>query len=147
MIDIDSEIKSAIRDKQTTRLAVCRQLKTAIGNVLSAKGRDGKLLDLEEQYSIVRKLIAQRDESIALYEKANRLEALETEKREKVILQSFLPEPLSDLELEAIVAQAILETAAVSRKDTGRAITRAKELSAGKADPRILSQFISAKLS
>lgn len=145
-MDIDAEIRDAILSKQPTRLAVLRQLKAAVGIVLNTKGRNGKELSNDELFTIIRKLVGQRTESIAIYEKAGRDELAQTERNERDVLLSYLPDQLTDEEIEAIVDQAISETGAVSKKDMGRAISAAKELAKGKADPRILSQLIAKKL-
>ena len=146
MIDINTEIAAAIRDKQPTRLAVLRQLKTAIETLLSSKGRNGKALTADEEISLIRKQVAQRDESIALYKQANRTEQADIEGREKKILESFLPEGMSPEAIAVMVDLVLIETGATARKDMGRAITRAKELAAGRVDPKVLSQLIAAKL-
>ena len=146
MLDIDSEIREAMLQKMTTRLSVLRALKTAVATVLSAKGRGDKPLAEDEMISLIRKQIAQRVDSITIYRDANRVEAFEKEEREKKILESFLPEELDAFAVDALVEQALADTAAVTKKDMGKAIARAKELAAGRVDPRTLSQLISAKL-
>lgn len=147
MINIDSEIQSAIRNKQTTRLAVLRNIKTAVSNVLTSKGRGDSPLSEDEFFSLIRKLAGQRKESIDAYIAAGRHDAATVEKNELDVLDGFLPDPLTADEVDDIITQAISDTNATSRKDTGRAIAKAKELSGGRADPRILSQLIAAKLA
>jgi uncharacterized protein YqeY len=146
MIDIDTQIKTAMLSKSAVRLQVLRQLKTTIAGVVTAKGRNGKPLSDDEFLSLVRKQIAQRDDSISAYSKAGVREKADAEQAEKDILNTFLPASLSDAEIDAIVTQAISNVGAVSRKDMGKAILRAKELSGGAADPRVISQLVAAKL-
>lgn len=146
MIDIDAQIKTAMLSKDAVRLQVLRQLKTAVAGVVTAKGRNGKPLSDDEFISLVRKQISQRDDSIAAYRQAGADVKADAELAEKSILETFLPASLSAEELDAIVAQAVSDVGAVWRKDTGKAILRAKELSGGAADPRVLAQLVSAKL-
>ena len=147
MIDIDTEIKNATLNKIPLTLNVLRALKTAISTVLSAKGRNGKPLTQEEELSIIRKQIAQRVESIALWEKAGRAEQAAKETIEKQILETYLPATLEQYEIENLVQRALSETEATVKKDMGKAITRAKELAEGRVDPKVLSQLIAARLS
>ena len=135
-----------MRSRQSTVLSVLRGIKTATVTILSAKGRDNKPLTDDEQISIIRKQVAQRADSIKCFHEAGRLELALAEEREKAILESFLPVELDAFEVEKLVEQALSDTASVTKKDMGRAITRAKELAAGRVDPRVLSHLISIKL-
>jgi uncharacterized protein YqeY len=147
MIDIDLMIREAMRAKQVTILSVLRGIKTATATILSAKGRNGKPLTEDEQISILRKQVAQRDEAIGMYAAAGRGDAADAEEREKAILEALLPQPLSDAEVAVIVDQALQDTGATTKKEMGKAIARAKELASGRVSPAVLSQLISIKLS
>ncbi len=147
MIDLDSQIKSSMLVKDVVRLAVLRQLKTTIGTVLTAKGRDGKPLSDDEFLGIVRKQISQRNDSIEAYTKAGILNRAEAETAEKKVLETLLPAGLSDDEINSIIDQVISMTNATSKKDMGRVMAAAKDLCNGAADPKVLSQLIAAKLA
>ena len=147
MIDLTSEIKQAMLAKQPTRLSVLRALKTAIATTLSAKGRGDKPLTEDEEVGLIRKQIAQRVESIASWEKAGRTEQADTEKREVEILEGFLPAGLSDEEILFLVQDSITKSGATTKKDMGAAMKVAKEMAAGRVDPKVLSSLISAQLS
>lgn len=147
MIDIDQEIKEAILQQTPTRLNVLRSLKTAVSTVLSSKGRNGKPLTDDEMLALVRKQIAQREDSIEQFIKGGREDAAAVEKREKKILEQFLPEQMGNEQVAQLIARTLAETGATSKKDAGKAIARAKELAAGRVEPRKLSQLIMAKLA
>lgn len=147
MIDLDSQIKSSMLVKDVVRLTVLRQLKTAVGTVLTSKGRDGRQLTNDEFLGLVRKQIAQRDDSIAAYTKAGIVKRVDAETAEKKVLETLLPAGLSDTEINAIIDQVIASTGATSKKDMGRVMAAAKDLANGAADPKVLSQRIAAKLA
>jgi uncharacterized protein YqeY len=147
MLDIDILMREAMRAQQTTILSVLRGIKTATATLLSAKGRGDKPLTEDEQITILRKQLAQREDSIKCFHEAGRLELAQAEEREKAILEAFLPAELDAYAVDALVEQALADTGAVTKKDMGKTIARAKELAAGRVDPRVLSQLISAKLA
>lgn len=146
-MNIDILIKEAMRANQVTILGVLRTLKTEFSKVLTAKGRDGKPLTQDEEYTIIRKQVAQREESIKMFRDGGRPEKADAEEREKSILQAFLPAPLSDEEITKIAVQAIEETGAVTKRDIGKAIARAKELAEGRVDLKLLSSVIAGTLN
>lgn len=145
-MNIDVLIREAMRSQQTTILGVLRSLKTEFANVLSSKGRAGKPLTQDEEYAIIRKQIAQRAESMKMFADGGRQEKADAEEREKAILEAFLPASLSVEEVDAIVTQAVSETGAVTKRDTGKAIARAKELADGRVDLKVLSAQIASRL-
>lgn len=147
MLNIDILMREAMRAQQTTILSVLRGIKTATATLLSSKGRNGAPLTDDEQISIIRKQVAQRVDSIKCFTEAGRIELAQAEEREKAILEAFLPQPLSDAEVNVIVDQALADTGATTKKEMGKAIARAKELAAGRVSPAVLSQLIAAKLS
>lgn len=147
MIDIDNEIKTAMLEDKRFRLSVLRSLKAAMANVMFAKGRNGKPLTKDEEYGVVRKQIAQRKESIEMWTKANRSQQADAEKYEIEVLESFLPTPLSDEMLVIAVDNAIRAVGATTKKDMGKVMAKVKEITEGAADPKKVSQLVSAALN
>lgn len=145
-MNIEEEIKKAMRNKEVSRLQVLRALKSEITNTSLRKGSiDADVSDLEILV-IVRKQVKQRQDSIEQFKKGNRLDLVEKELMEMVILEGFLPKPLTEKEIGIIVEQAILETDATTKKDMGRVMKRATELADGRVDGKALSTLISIKL-
>ncbi len=137
----------AMREKNTVALNTVRMLKSAIKNAAIEKGgADAELTD-PEVMAVVRKEVKKRQDSIEQYEAAGRTELADQEKAEMEVLNGYLPEPLSDEEIAAIVDAAVAEVGATSRKEMGQVMKLVQERTAGRADGKTLSQAVMAKLS
>lgn len=137
----------AMREKNTVALNTVRMLKSAIKNAAIEKGgADAELTDPEVMV-VVRKEVKKRQDSIEQYEAAGRTELADQEKAEMEVLNGYLPEPLSDEEIAAIVDAAVAEVGATSRKEMGQVMKLVQERTAGRADGKTLSQAVMAKLS
>jgi len=143
---IDSDIKDAMRAKDSARLNTLRLLKTALKNAAIEKGGADTILDDSEALAIVRKQIKQRQDSIEGYEKGGRAELAATEKAEMEMLAAYLPAGLSATDLEALVRDAIQEVGATSRKQMGAVMKIVSEKAAGRADGRALSTEVQKQL-
>lgn len=144
---ISDDIKTAMRAKDSTALNALRALKSALTNAAIEKGGLGTALEKPEALSVIRKQIKQRQDSIEQFEKAGRAELAENEKKEITILTKYLPTPLTEDEMTAIVDQAVSETGATSRADMGKAMKLAQELADGRADGKFLSGAVMKRLS
>lgn len=144
---ITEDMKMAMREKNTVALNTVRMLKSAIKNAAIEKGgADAELTDPEVMV-VVRKEVKKRQDSIEQYEAAGRTELADQEKAEMEVLNGYLPEPLSDEEIAAIVDAAVAEVGATSRKEMGQVMKLVQERTAGRADGKTLSQAVMAKLS
>jgi uncharacterized protein YqeY len=144
---ITEDMKMAMREKNTVALNTVRMLKSAIKNAAIEKGgADAELTD-PEVMAVVRKEVKKRQDSIEQYEAAGRTELADQEKAEMEVLNGYLPEPLSDEEIAAIVDAAVAEVGATSRKEMGQVMKLVQERTAGRADGKTLSQAVMAKLS
>ena len=144
---ITSDLKDAMRAKDSTKLAVLRSLKSALTNFTIEKyGADGTL-EASEEISVVRTAIKQRQDSIEKFEQAGRSELADKEKMEEKILESYLPDALSETEITTMIAEAIQETGATSRKDMGQVMKLLQSKTEGRADNKTLSSAVMAKLS
>jgi len=141
---ISEDMKNAMRAKEAERLGTIRLLQAAI------KQREvDERIELADAdvISVVEKMLKQRKDSIAAYEKANREDLAAVEKAEVAILQAYLPEQLSDEEVQALLDKAIADTGANSMKDMGKVMGIIKPQVAGKADMGKISGLIKAKLA
>jgi len=141
---ISEDMKNAMRAKEAERLGTIRLLQAAI------KQREvDERVELADAdvVSVVEKMLKQRKDSIAAYEKANREDLAAVEKAEVAILQAYLPEQLSDEEVQALLDKAIADTGANSMKDMGKVMGIIKPQVAGKADMGKISGLIKAKLA
>lgn len=139
------DIKVAMKARQAERLEVLRFLNSAI------KNREIELrptpVDDKEIMGVIQKLTKQRTDSIEQYRAANREDLASKEESELLILKEYLPKQLSEAEVKQLVQDAITEAGASTIKDMGKAMKLASEKAQGRADNKLLSQYIKEKLS
>lgn len=137
-----SDLKEAMKAKDTVALTTLRALKTALTNAAIESGNKDNVVEEADALAIVRKQIKQRQDSIEQFEKADRPELAESEKAEIVVLERYLPAALSAEEVASIVAEAIGETGATSRADMGKVMSAVQAKAEGRADGKTLSQEV-----
>ena len=134
---IDNQIKESMLNKSKTRLIALRAIKSAI--LLEEKSGDG----IEKNpVKLLMKLIKQRKDSRDLYQKENRIDLAEKESNEIKIIKEFLPEQMSDGDLEKEIGEIIKEEGGASMKDMGRIMGIAVKMLDGKADNSRISVFV-----
>jgi uncharacterized protein YqeY len=144
---IDSDLKDAMRAKDAMRLGVLRMLKSALKyGAIEKSGADSNLSDADA-VQVIRKQAKQRQDSIDSFEKGGRAELAEKEKAELVILNSYLPQQLSNEELAKIVRETITEIGATSKAQMGAVMKALQSKVAGRADGKTLSQEVQKQLS
>ena len=137
-------MKAAMRAKDSARLSAVRLLLAA----MKQKEVDERVeLDDAAVLGIIDKMLKQRRESIAQFEKAGRNDLADNEKFEIGVLSGYLPQQLSDADVEKEVAAAIAQSGAAGVKDMGKVIGVLKPRLAGKADMGKVSAAVKAKLS
>lgn len=141
---IQSDMKEAMKAKDAARLGTIRLLMAAIKQI---EIDSQKTLDDEGIIGVLNKMIKQRNESIKQFEAADRPALAEKEKAEIAVLEKYLPEPLSDKEVEEIIEEAIRTSGATEMKDMGKVMGLLKAKLHGRADMSLVSQKIKAKLS
>ena len=137
---ISREIKEAMLAKDPEKLSTLRLLKSALGYVQIEKKTD-QLSDAEVT-SVIPKESKKRRDSIEQYRNGGRPELADKEARELVVLETFLPAPLSPDELEKLVRAAIQELGATSKKDMGAVIKAVQAKAAGRADGKAVSAVV-----
>ena len=142
-----SDLKDAMKARDTVALTTLRALKTALTNAAIESGNKDNVVSDADALALVRKQIKQRNDSIEQFESAGRDELADNEKAEIVVLEKYLPAALSAEEVSAIVADAISETGASSRADMGKVMKIVQEKVAGRADGKALSQEVMKHLS
>src|SRR5262245_12357303 len=141
---LSDELKAAMLAKDADRLSTLRLLKSALGYVQIERKTDN--LSDADVITIVQKEVKKRRDAIDQYETAGRIELAAKEKREIVVLESFLPKPLSPEELEHLVRASIQETGATSKKDMGTVIKAVQAKAAGRADGKTISGVVAKAL-
>ena len=137
---IQQELKSAMMAKDNERLSTLRLLKSALG-YLQVERKTDQLSDADV-IALTQKEVKKRRDAIEQYEAGGRAELAEKERREIAVLETFLPQPLSEAELEAMVKAAIQETGATSKKDMGPVIRAVQTRAAGRADGKTISTMV-----
>jgi uncharacterized protein YqeY len=140
---INEDTKTAMRSGEKDRLAVIRLLQAAI----KQREVDERItLDDAQITAVLEKMIKQRKESVVAFEKGGRADLVAKENGEIAVLQAYLPEQLSDTELDSLIAEAISSTGAASIKDMGKVMGVVKARAAGKADMGAVGARIKARL-
>jgi uncharacterized protein YqeY len=142
---IESDFKEAMRAKDAARLSTLRMLKSAIQYYKIEKKQE-KLTD-GDVTAVIKKQIKQRQDSIDGFEKGGRADLVDKEKAELAVLKSYLPEELSQAQIEEIVKAVIAEVGATTRADMGKVMKAVQEKTAGRSDNRLVSQIVSAHLA
>lgn len=140
---IQSDTRDAMRSRDRDRLTALRTLSAALKN---SEIEAGRALNEEEEQTVLRRQLKQREEAAEAYRKAGREAQAESESAESEIIRSYLPAPLSSEELERIVDQAIVETGASGMKEMGAVMSKATALAENRADGRELSAIARSKL-
>ena len=141
---ITDDMKSAMKAKETARLAAVRLLLAAI----KQKEVDERIeLDDAAVSAVIEKLVKQRKDSVSQYEAAGRQELADAEKFEIGVLSAYLPEKMGKDEIAAAVAAAVAETGAKGPADMGKLMGVLKPRLAGKADMAEVSKLVKAALA
>ena len=141
---INDDVKTAMRSKDKERLGTLRLLTAAIKQIEVDQRIE---LDDDNVIAIIEKMLKQRKDSIEQFEKGGRTELAEIEIKEVAILKEFMPEQMSDADIDALIDEAISATGAEAMKDMGKVMGMLKPKLAGKADMGAVSGKIKAKLS
>ncbi|QWF70447.1 GatB/YqeY domain-containing protein [Methylomonas paludis] len=140
---IKDEMKAAMKSGEKSRLGVIRLILAAIKQVEVDERIE---LDDARVITVLDKMLKQRRESIKQYRDANRVDLAEIEEFEIVVIQGFLPQPLSEVEIDALIAAAVAETGATSIKDMGNVMSLLRPQMLGRADMAFVSARIKASL-
>jgi uncharacterized protein YqeY len=141
---ITEDMKTAMRAKDSARLGAIRLLLAAI------KQREvDERIELSDADIItaIEKMLKQRRDSIAAYESANRSDLADVEKFEVTVLQTYLPQQLTEDEVKAILEQVVVDTGAAGIKDMSKVMAAIKPLVAGRADMGQISGLIKTRLA
>lgn len=141
---INEDMKSAMKAREAERLGAIRLLLAAIKQ---KEVDERKELDDAAVLAVIDKMLKQRRDSIAQFEQAGRTDLADKEKFEVSVLQAYLPQALSDAELEAAVAEAVAASGARGPQEMGKVMGLLKPRLAGRADMGKVSALVKAKLS
>jgi len=143
---IDSDLKEAMRARDTTKLGVLRMLKSALKYAAIAKSGTQTELSDAEAAQVIRKQVKQRQDSIESFEKGGRTELASKEKEELSILNAYLPQTMTGDELARVVRETIAEVGATSKAQMGAVMKALQAKVAGRADGKALSAEVQKQL-
>ena len=141
---IDQEVKEAMKARDAERRDALRLILNALKN--SEKELQRPLSD-DEELQVLQRERKKRVEAAEAFRNGGREEQAQAEERELSILEEFMPEPLSEDEIEEIVDDAIAEVGATSMADLGRVMADVMPQIAGRADGSVVSQIVREKLA
>jgi uncharacterized protein YqeY len=144
---VDSDLKDAMRAKDTTKLGVLRMLKSALKYAAIAKSDGEAELSDAEAAQVIRKQAKQRQDSIESFERGGRPELVKKEKEELSILNAYLPQAMSADELTKVVRETISEVGATSKAQMGAVMKALQAKAGGRVNGKTLSAEVSRQLS
>ena len=143
---INIELKEAMLIKDKSRLESLRAIKTSLTlHQISISSNNS--VTKEDEIKILQKLVKQRRESAKIYIDQNRHDLAEIEEAQADFISTFLPEQLTNQEIEAIVSKVIKESKSVGLKDMGKVIGIVVKKIEGRADGKTVSNIVKQKLS
>jgi hypothetical protein len=146
---ISEDMKAAMRARESARLSAIRLLLAALKQKQVDErepGKESAALADADVLGVIEKMIKQRRESIAQFEKAGRTDLAEGEKFEIGVLSAYLPQQLDAAEIEQAIAAAIAESGASGIKDMGKVMALLKARLAGRADIGKVSGLVKSRL-
>jgi len=141
---LNTAMKEAMRAKDSLRLNAIRLVKTAIKNKEIEARQE---FDDQAVIGVLSTLVKQRRESAQVYRDSNRTDLAEKEEQELAVIQEFLPQQLSEEEIKTIIEAAVAETGAASARDMGKVMKIVSAKTVGRADGRIVSELVKARLA
>lgn len=141
---IDKDMKDAMRARDEARLKAVRLLRAAI----QRREIDERIsLDDRQVVAVVEKLIKQGRDAEAQFRSAGRVDLADIEKSDLAVWSGFLPEPMTEAEVEQLIGEAMKETGAASLKDLGRVVGWLKPKLQGRADLGQVSAKVKSRLT
>jgi uncharacterized protein YqeY len=141
---IQKDLTTAAKARDRDRLAALRL-------VLDALNKEAKearaALDDEREIAVLKRERKRREEAAEAYRKGGRSELAASEEAEAAVIEEYLPEQISDAELEALVADALSETGAASQKEMGKVMSAVMSRAGGRADGRRVSELVRQRLT
>lgn len=143
---INNDIKEAMKARDKVRLETLRNIKKVFLEAKTASGANDTLTDADA-LKILQKLAKQGKESANTFMQSNRTDLAEHELEQVSVIESYLPQPLTEQEIESIVTAIIAETGAQGMKDMGRVMGLASKQMAGKAEGGAISSIVKKLLA
>lgn len=141
---IQSDLSSAAKSQDRPRLAALRLLIDALQKEAKTARAD---LDEQQEIAVLKRERKRRAEAAEAFRKGGRPDAAAAEEAEVSMIDAYLPEQISEDELQALIADALAETGADSQRDMGKVMSAVMQKAAGRADGRRVSQLVKERLA
>jgi uncharacterized protein YqeY len=141
---IEDDVKTAMKAGDQLKVSVLRMVVSAVKSMMIDKNM--KTIADAEVCQVLHKQVKQHRESIAQFEKGGRPDLVKKEADELAILEAYLPKQLSETEVADMIRQAMAETGASTKADTGKLMKAVMEKTKGRADGKLVSQLVSGML-
>jgi uncharacterized protein YqeY len=146
--EINAALKEAMKAREERKVLTLRMMNSTVKNAdIEARGAGKPALGDADLLAVFQKMIKQRQESADLYDKGARPELAAQEREEIGIIQSYLPQQMSDADIAAAIDAAVAETGAAGMKDMGKVIAALKAKFTGQMDFAKASGMVKAKLA
>ncbi|MFT8870998.1 MAG: GatB/YqeY domain-containing protein [Sporolactobacillus sp.] len=139
-----ADMKTAMKAREKAKLSVIRMLKTAVQNEAIKVGHS---LSDDEALAVLTRELKQRKDSLQEFKQAARQDLVEEVTQEIVIVQSYLPEQLSEADVAALVDEAIADASAAGKADIGKVMKMIMPKVKGRADGGLINRLVREKLS
>ena len=141
-----TEIKAAMKAKDSVALESLRAIKSAILITQTDKGADSELSE-EDEIKLIQKLVKQRKDSASIFNEQGRSDLAEPELAQVAVIEKFLPAQLTEEEIEKVVVKTITTMKASGMQDMGKVMGAVSKELAGQADGKTISTIVKNKLS
>jgi hypothetical protein len=139
------QMKAAMKAKDTVALESLRAIKSAL--LLASTSGSAAEITEEEEVKLIQKLVKQRKDSAAIFIEQGRQDLADPELAQVAVIEQFLPEQLTEEEVEKVVLQTIEATGASGMKDMGKVMGLVSKELAGQADGKMISTIVKQKLN
>jgi hypothetical protein len=141
---ISEDMKNTMKAGDKDRLKVLRLILAAIQQIEIDKRID---LDDADVLGVLKKMVKQRYDSVSLFKKGNRTDLANIELAEIAVLETYLPEQLSETEITKIIDQVIMDNSSANMRDMGKIMNQIKVKTIGRADMGAISTRVKERLS
>ncbi|MCO7175679.1 GatB/YqeY domain-containing protein [Sporolactobacillus kofuensis] len=141
---LTTDMKQAMKAREKARLSVIRMIKTSLQN---ESIKLGKPLSEDEALAVLTRELKQRKDSLQEFKNAERQDLVDEVAVEIAIVQSYMPEQLSEQEVEALIDETISEVGAVSKADIGKVMKAVMPKAKGRADGSMINKIVREKLN
>jgi uncharacterized protein YqeY len=143
--NVMTAMKTAMKAKDSAALEALRAIKSAL--LLQQTEAGSSTLTEQDEIKILQKLVKQRKDSASIFTEQGRQDLAEPELAQVAVIETFLPEPLSEEDLQTLISEVITSLNASGMKDMGKVIAQVNEKAEGRAEGKIIAQMVKSALA